>query len=300
MTRAVVALVLLSMIALSGCATSKATPLPAMPFTVVEAGIPDLQTALSAGRVTSRQLVVEYLVRIGLYEDQVKAIITVNPKALEEAEARDRERASGRIRGPLHGIPVAIKDNIHTTDMPTTGGAVAFDGYRPPYEATIVKLLRDAGAIIIAKTVLTELANWVAGAPDPMPANYSGLAGYGLNPYDPRRDPRDRDERRTSGAGDRRIELGNRHDGELLGGQRRHRDLGLDPESGEPDRPRRRQAHGRTHQPLRHHPDRRRPGHGGADGAHGDRCRDPAGSAGECRAGSVRSGHAKVPGAGQP
>jgi amidase len=190
MTRAAVPLVLLAMIVLTGCATSKAPP-PAMPFTVVEAGIPDLQTALAAGRVTSRQLVMEYLARIGLYEDQVKAIITVNPKALEEAEARDRERASGRIRGPLHGIPVAIKDNIHTTDMPTTGGAVAFDGYRPPYEATIVKLLREAGAIIIAKTVLTELANWVAGAPDPMPGNYSGLAGYGLNPYDPRRDPRE-------------------------------------------------------------------------------------------------------------
>ena len=191
MTRAAVPLVLLAMIVLTGCATSKATPPPAMPFTVVEAGIPDLQTALASGRVTSRQLVMEYLARIGLYEDQVKAIITVNPKALEEAEARDRERASGRIRGPLHGIPIAIKDNIHTTDMPTTGGAVAFEGYRPPYEATIVKLLRDAGAIIIAKTVLTELANWVAGAPDPMPANYSGLAGYGLNPYDPRRDPRE-------------------------------------------------------------------------------------------------------------
>jgi amidase len=191
MTRAAVVLVLLAMIVLTGCATSKTAPPPAMPFTVVEAGIPDLQTALATGRVTSRQLVMEYLARIGLYEDQVKAIITVNPKALEEAEARDRERASGRIRGPLHGIPVAIKDNIHTTDMPTTGGAVAFDGYRPPYEATIVKLLRDAGAIIIAKTVLTELANWVAGAPDPMPATYSGLAGYGLNPYDPRRDPRE-------------------------------------------------------------------------------------------------------------
>ena len=191
MTRAAVTLVLLTMIVLTGCATSKTAPPPVMPFTVVEAGIPDLQTALATGRVTSRQLVMEYLARIGLYEDQVKAIITVNPKALEEAEARDRERASGRIRGPLHGIPIAIKDNIHTTDMPTTGGAVAFEGYRPPYEATIVKLLRDAGGIIIAKTVLTELANWVAGAPDPMPANYSGLAGYGLNPYDPRRDPRE-------------------------------------------------------------------------------------------------------------
>ena len=107
MTRAAVLLVLLVMIVLTGCATSK-TPPPAMSFTVVEAGIPDLQTALAGGRVTSRQLVVEYLVRIGLYEDQVKAIITVNPKALEDAEARDRERASGRIRGPLHGIPLAL------------------------------------------------------------------------------------------------------------------------------------------------------------------------------------------------
>ncbi len=95
------------------------------------------------------------------------------------------------MRGPLHGIPIALKDNIHTTDMPTTGGAVAFEGLMPPYEATLTKNLRDAGAIIIAKTNLTELANWVAGAPTPMPGNYTGLGGYGLNPYDPRRDPRE-------------------------------------------------------------------------------------------------------------
>jgi amidase len=75
--------------------------------------------------------------------------------------------------------------------MPTTGGALAFDGLVPPYEATLTRNLREAGAIIIAKTVLTELANWVAGNPSPMPANYSALAGYGFNPYDPRRDPRE-------------------------------------------------------------------------------------------------------------
>jgi amidase len=167
------------------------TAMHGQPFGVVEVGIPELQKAMTEGRVTSRQIVAEYLIRIGLYEDQVKAAITVNPKALEEAEALDRERARGRVRGPLHGIPIAIKDNIHTTDMPTTGGAVAFEGYRPPYEATVTRLLREAGAVIIAKTVLTELANWVGGAPTPMPANYSGLAGYGMNPYDPRRDPRE-------------------------------------------------------------------------------------------------------------
>jgi amidase len=75
--------------------------------------------------------------------------------------------------------------------MPTTGGALAFDGYTPPYEATVTKNLRDAGAIIIAKTGMTELANWVAGSPTPMPANYNALKGYGFNPYDPRRDPRE-------------------------------------------------------------------------------------------------------------
>src|SRR4029453_7297120 len=184
---ALVALALTVLVSM-GCARPMAGT---RPFTVVETGIPELRQALAEGRIPSRQLVVEYLTRIALYEDQVKAIITVNPKVLEEADARDRERAQGVVRGPLHGIPIALKDNIHTMDMPTTGGALAFDGYRPPYEATVTRNLRAGGAIIIAKTVLTELANWVAGAPTPMPANYSALGGYGFNPYDPRRDLRE-------------------------------------------------------------------------------------------------------------
>jgi amidase len=160
------------------------------PFSVVEASIPEMQAALKSGRVTSHELVQQYLTRIATYEDKINAAITVNPKALEEADALDRERKAGKIRGPLHGIPVALKDNIHTTNMPTTGGALAFDGLVPPYEATVTKNLRDAGAIIIAKTQMTELANWVAGNPA-MPANYNALNGYGMNPYDPRRDPRE-------------------------------------------------------------------------------------------------------------
>ena len=167
------------------------TTTPRKGFTVVEATIPEMRGALEQGRVTSREIVRQYLTRIALYEDKLHAAITINPRALEEADARDRDRAAGRIMGPLHGIPVALKDNIHTTDMPTTGGALAFDGLVPPYEATLTKNLRAAGAIIIAKTGLTELANWVAGAPTPMPGNYNGLAGFGYNPYDPRRDPRD-------------------------------------------------------------------------------------------------------------
>ncbi|MBI4886319.1 MAG: amidase [Acidobacteria bacterium] len=146
-----------------------------------------MQQAMAEGRVTSRQLVEQSLTRIALYEDQLNAIITVNRRALEDAEARDRERAGGTVRGPLHGVPIALKDNIHTTDMPTTGGALAFAGLIPPYEATITRQLREAGAVILAKTQMTELANWVTVG---MPGNYNSLNGYGFNPYDPRRDPR--------------------------------------------------------------------------------------------------------------
>ena len=171
-------------------ATLAAKKPDAKPFSVVEATIPEMQAALRDGRVTSRELVRQSLERIATYEDKLHAVITVNPNALKEADERDRERAAGKVRGPLHGIPVALKDNVHTTDMPTTGGALAFAELVPPYEATITKNLRDAGAIIIAKTQMTELANWVAGNP-PMPTNYNALNGYGFNPYDPRRDPRE-------------------------------------------------------------------------------------------------------------
>ncbi|MFT5435127.1 MAG: amidase [Myxococcota bacterium] len=157
-------------------------------FDVVEATIPEMQQAMEEGRVTSRELVEAHLLRIALYEARINAVMTVNTHALEEADRLDRERAEGRVRGPLHGIPVALKDNVHTTDVPTTGGALAFEGYVPPYEATLTTNLREAGAVIIAKTVMTELANFIANG---MPGNYSALGGYGLNPYDPRRDPRE-------------------------------------------------------------------------------------------------------------
>jgi amidase len=160
-------------------------------FNVVEATIPEMRTAMEQKRITSRELVTACLTRIALYEDKLHCIITVNPHVLEEADERDRERAAGRVRGPLHGIPIALKDNILTHDIVTTGGALVFDGFMPPYDATLVKNLRDAGAVIIAKTGLSELANWVAGSPMPMPANYNAIAGFGYNPYDPRRDPRD-------------------------------------------------------------------------------------------------------------
>src|SRR5215469_5770767 len=178
------------------------------PFTVVESSIREMQTAMAERRVTAREIVRQYLTRIATYEDKLNAVIVVNPHAIEEAEVLDRERAQGKLRGPLHGIPIALKDNIHTTDMPTTGGALAFANLIPPYEATLTKNLREAGALIIAKTTLIELANWVAGAPTPMPA-YNAVVGFGFNPYDPRSDPRDTSDGRailspggsSSGAG---------------------------------------------------------------------------------------------------
>ena len=161
------------------------------PFTVVEATIPEMQAAMAQHRVTSRQIVQQYLIRIATYENKLHAAITVNPKALELADERDRERAQGRMRGPLHGIPIALKDNVQTTFMRTTGGALAFENLVPPYDATLTKNLIDSGAIIIAKTGMSELANWVAGAPTPMPADYNAVGGQGYNPYDPRKDPRE-------------------------------------------------------------------------------------------------------------
>ncbi len=184
-------LALFSIWLLAAPLTCGPTASPPASFSVVETSIPEIQAAMERGDLSARQLVVEYLTRIALYEERLNAAVVINQNAISEAEALDAERARGQIRGPLHGIPVALKDNIHTTHLPTTGGSLAFAGFIPPYEATLTKNLRDAGAIIIAKAGLTEFANWMAGAPDPMPGNYNALTGFGYNPYDPRRDPRE-------------------------------------------------------------------------------------------------------------
>jgi amidase len=173
--------------------TAKAAQRPAtleprlIGFDVVEASIYDMQTAMQRGRVTSKELVLQSFARIAFYKDLLNPVISLYRDAVAEAEQRDLERAQGQYRGPLHGIPVAVKDNINTTFMPTTGGALAFRGYTPPYDATLITNLRNAGAVIVAKTVMTELANWVTNG---MPGNYSAVGGWGMNPYDPRRDPR--------------------------------------------------------------------------------------------------------------
>ena len=176
----------------AGCQPTSSTSPSGGPsdFTVVESTIPDIQARMERGELTSRDLVQAYLTRVAMYEDRLHSAISMNPQVLAEAEALDAERAAGRVRGPLHGIPVALKDNIQTTHIPTTFGALAFEGYTPPYEATLVRNLREAGAIVIAKATLTEFANFMAGSPNPMPGNFNALTGFAYNPYDARRDPR--------------------------------------------------------------------------------------------------------------
>ena len=131
----------------------------AQTFEVTETSIADEQKAMTEGRTTSRALVEAYLKRIDAYDHKgpkLNAILTINPNAIKEAEALDRERAQKGVRGPLHGIPVIVKDNYSTTDMPTTAGTIALLGFIPSIDAFQVKKLREAGAVIIAKSNLHE------------------------------------------------------------------------------------------------------------------------------------------------
>ena len=172
--------------ALTSCDKMQDKTAAKAPFNVVEASIPDMQAALKEGRTTSHELVAQYLARIGMYEDRLHAAVTVNAHALIEADQLDKERAAGHLRGPLHGIPVALKDNIMTRDLPTSGGMLAFKNYMTPYEATLATNLRNAGAIIIAKSTMSELAGWAGGDPVPLPGGYNAASGQSYNPYDPR------------------------------------------------------------------------------------------------------------------
>lgn len=168
---------------LSSC--DRLAPDSAASFNVVNASIPEMQAAMAEGRTTSREIVEQYLTRVGLYEDKLNGAVSINPNVLAQADALDKERADGRVRGPLHGIPVALKDNILTKgDMPTSGGMLAFKHYMAPYDATLVANLKAAGAIIIAKSTMSELAGWYGGKV--RPGGYNGAAGQSYNPYDPR------------------------------------------------------------------------------------------------------------------
>jgi Asp-tRNA(Asn)/Glu-tRNA(Gln) amidotransferase A subunit family amidase len=157
---------------------------PRASFDVFEKAITELQNAMAAGTITSRQIVEQYRARIEAYDQRgpaINAFISLNPKALDEAAALDAERQAGRTRGPLHGIPVAIKDNYMTADLPTTGGSLALEGFAAGRDAFAVRRLRQAGAIVIGKTNLHELAYGITSV--------SSMGGQTRNPYDPTRNP---------------------------------------------------------------------------------------------------------------
>ncbi len=158
---------------------------PEEPLTTLEeASISRLQAAMSAGQVTARQLVERYLERIEAIDRSgptINAVIEINPDCLAIAGELDQERASRSVRGPLHGIPILIKDNIATADaMQTTEGSLALLGSRVPRDAFVVQQLRRAGAVILGKTNLSEWANFRSS---PSSSGWSGRGGQTRNPY---------------------------------------------------------------------------------------------------------------------
>lgn len=153
-------------------------------FDVFEKSIADLQAALTTGQLTSRQLVEAYLARIAAYDQRgpaINAIVTLNPEALIQADALDVERRSRGVRGPLHGIPIVVKDNYETREMVTGGGSMALAANHPPRDAFLVEKLRDAGAVIVGKTNMHELAAGIT--------TISSFGGQTRNPYDLTRNP---------------------------------------------------------------------------------------------------------------
>jgi amidase len=159
-------------------------PAPAMDFRWEEATVADLAAALEAGSVTSRTLVEAYLGRIHALDRQgpaLHAMITTNPQALAIADSLDAERRAGRVRGPLHGIPVVLKDNIATADrMPTTAGSRALEGVIAPEDAFVARRLREAGAVILGKANLSEWANFRSTRSS---SGWSAIGGQVRNPY---------------------------------------------------------------------------------------------------------------------
>lgn len=155
-----------------------------------EATIPELQALMSSGQITSRELTKAYLERIQKLNPILHAVIETNPQAVGIAARRDGERHAGRLRGPLHGIPILIKDNIATDDaMETTAGSFALVGSRVPRDATIAARLRAAGAVILGKANLSEWANFRGSVPQEVIDlglflnGWSGRGGFTRDPY---------------------------------------------------------------------------------------------------------------------
>jgi amidase len=155
-------------------------------FDFVEKSIPELQAAMAAGQLTSEELVFGYLGRIQALNPVLHSVIETNPDAIAIAEDLDRERRRGHVRGPLHGIPILVKDNIATDDrMETTAGSLALVGSRVPADAVIIRRMRDAGAVILGKANLGEWANFRGtDIAYPLAVGWSARGGNTINAYD--------------------------------------------------------------------------------------------------------------------
>src|SRR5919108_2438041 len=155
-------------------------------FDFLEKTIPELQDAMASGRVSSRELVSDYLERITSFNGLLHSVIETNPDAISIAEDLDRERSRGHVRGPLHGIPILVKDNIATDDrMQTTAGSFALVGSQVPSDAVIIHRLRDAGAVILGKANLGEWANFRDDEAEtyPLAVGWSARGGNTINAY---------------------------------------------------------------------------------------------------------------------
>ncbi len=159
-------------------------PFAVAPFELEEATVGDLQSRMAAGRTTAHAITEAYIGRIHELDragPTLRHVIEINPDALSTAAALDRERKAGRVRGPLHGIPVLVKDNIDTADrMTTTAGSYALAGSIPLQDSTVAAKLRAAGAIILGKTNLSEWANFRSSHAS---SGWSGRGGQARNPY---------------------------------------------------------------------------------------------------------------------
>ena len=147
------------------------------PFQIVETSVDGIHNAMKAGRLTAHQLVAQYLDRIDAYDKRgpnINSVITLNPQAVAEADKLDAQYKATGFVGPLHGIPVLVKDEIDVAGVPTTLGTIVFKDYRPTRDAFVVEKLRKAGAIILGKTTLSEYA---AGD------TYGSMFGATRNPY---------------------------------------------------------------------------------------------------------------------
>jgi amidase len=172
----------LALAPLSACTSSETNhEVDFSSFDLNEASVESLQKQMAAGEITSLALVEKYLERIAGVDGVLHSVIELNPDAREIASRLDDERARGKLRGPLHGIPVMIKDNIDTGDkMMTTAGSMALDGFRAQEDAFIVKRLREAGAVLLGKTNLSEWANIRSGNSS---SGWSGRGGQVRNAY---------------------------------------------------------------------------------------------------------------------